>query len=197
MSDHQTTKLLPPSQPDHCTDVVSMAGFCSVLVTPGEAHEPSAMDLRSTTTSRPSLKPYRGYYSLDEYNLFATFDAEPLDIDPELRLPLRGPTSCERASSPTTPSISSLSLPFSSVQNVLLCQHPGCRSTFKGKYQRGTLQRHVRMKHGKHGEEGMLYPCEIDRCKNTFCRQDSRLKHYRKHHPELSLPSPISRSCFE
>jgi uncharacterized Zn-finger protein len=53
---------------------------------------------------------------------------------------------------------------------------------FTGKYRRGNLQRHMRLKHGQEVRE---YACEVKRCGKTFMRQDARLKHYRKKHPRL------------
>jgi uncharacterized Zn-finger protein len=83
-----------------------------------------------------------------------------------------------------------MSLTSSHVPDLLCCDYPGCDKTYTGKYRRGTLQRHARM---KHAEEERTYPCGIGRCQKTFARQDARLKHYRNHHPDLNLPAPSTR----
>ena len=38
-----------------------------------------------------------------------------------------------------------------------------------------------------------MYLCENPNCERVFRRQDSRVKHYRRHHPELGVPSPTLR----
>jgi uncharacterized Zn-finger protein len=71
--------------------------------------------------------------------------------------------------------------------DVLFCLHDDCPTEFKGKYQRGNLQRHMRLKHGKiQGREEKEYPCEASNCSKIYMRQDARLKHYRKKHPQLN-----------
>jgi hypothetical protein len=41
-----------------------------------------------------------------------------------------------------------------------------------------------------------VYVCEDDTCAREFQRQDARLKHYRKYHPERAADRPyISRSA--
>jgi hypothetical protein len=45
----------------------------------------------------------------------------------------------------------------------------------------------MRLKHGKiQGREEKEYPCEASNCSKRYMRQDARLKHYRKEHPQLN-----------
>jgi hypothetical protein len=57
-----------------------------------------------------------------------------------------------------------------------------CGTHFTGSYRRGNLARHVR---NKHGQVKGSYTCRALDCLRTFRRQDARLKHERKAHPEL------------
>ena len=57
-----------------------------------------------------------------------------------------------------------------------------CSAEFRGPYARGNYGRHRRQKHPVH--RGML-ECEAPSCTKVFLRVDARLKHYRRHHPEL------------
>lgn len=67
---------------------------------------------------------------------------------------------------------------------------PICGNRYSGEYRRGNLSRHVRQ---KHGEVMQSYPCEDPDCTKTFCRQDARLKHYRRRHPHLATGPPVPR----
>lgn len=92
-------------------------------------------------------------------------------------------------SSPSTDS-SRMSMTSFSQPTVLYCSHPGCGEMFRGIHRRGSLNRHVRRKHrGSPGD----HPCAESSCDRTFNRSDSRLKHYRKHHPWLSDGLPVPR----
>jgi len=66
-----------------------------------------------------------------------------------------------------------------------------CSASFTGDYRKGNLSRHMRL---KHGDDDRKYNCEG--CRKVFKRQDARLKHYRKHHPELSSGPPNPRKSF-
>jgi uncharacterized Zn-finger protein len=67
---------------------------------------------------------------------------------------------------------------------------------FTGKYRRGNLQRHMRLKHPK-GQSAdkneKEYSCEARGCSNVFKRQDARLKHIRTKHPELHIAAAVPR----
>lgn len=89
------------------------------------------------------------------------------------------PALISRISSPV-PSISSLA--SSHASDVLYCSC--CDRTYTGKYRRGNLSRHMRWQHGTNGTHE--YPCGA--CDRVFQRQDARLKHQRKRHPEFVLP---------
>jgi hypothetical protein len=52
----------------------------------------------------------------------------------------------------------------------------------------------MRLKHGKvRGKEEKKYPCEACGCDKVYMRQDARLKHYRKRHPELNPSAAVRR----
>lgn len=76
----------------------------------------------------------------------------------------------------------------SAVSSSIHGQCPTCGQLFSGKYRKGNLGRHIRLKH--HGS-GPHYPCQDDYCSKVFFRQDARLKHYRRHHPYLQSPPEL------
>lgn len=60
-----------------------------------------------------------------------------------------------------------------------------CALVFRGKYSKGNLARHQRL---KHQGTTKTYPCNA--CDRVFYRQDARLKHMRKHHKN-SMSAPL------
>ena len=82
---------------------------------------------------------------------------------------------------PLIPSI--VSSPDSSAMSFVSCNSPFCNSVFHGQYRKGNLARHRSMRH-KDLEKG--YKCDVQGCGKSFKRQDARLKHQRRHHPELN-----------
>jgi uncharacterized C2H2 Zn-finger protein len=74
----------------------------------------------------------------------------------------------------------------SAATESLTCHYQGCKASFHGPHRRGNQLRHLRT----HPRE---YPCEAVACEKVFQRQDARLKHYRKEHPELNMASAIPR----
>jgi histone demethylase JARID1 len=54
-----------------------------------------------------------------------------------------------------------------------------CSATFTGEYRRGSMSRHT----AQHSSTGYL--CAKPKCPKAFRRQDARLQHYRRKHPEL------------
>jgi hypothetical protein len=94
------------------------------------------------------------------------------------------------ASRSPSPIPSIISATSSHSPDVLLCLEEGCEAMFSGKYRRGNLQRHIRLKH-VHDER--LYACKAASCGKIFKRQDARLKHYRKQHPSLGSAPVHSR----
>ncbi|KAH8712101.1 hypothetical protein GQ44DRAFT_426653 [Phaeosphaeriaceae sp. PMI808] len=72
--------------------------------------------------------------------------------------------------------------------DILACTQPACSATFRGRYRRGTLQRHMRLKHPQTQSQEKEYQCQS--CSKVYKRQDARLKHYRRRHPQL-LPTPV------
>jgi hypothetical protein len=87
-----------------------------------------------------------------------------------------------------TPSIASVTP--SHYPDVLSCQEQGCEAKYKGKYRLGTLQRHMRQKHGVQ----RVYYCGDPGCNKSFQRSDARLKHYRNYHRYLAPKEKQSRS---
>ncbi|KAH7085717.1 hypothetical protein BKA63DRAFT_24982 [Paraphoma chrysanthemicola] len=100
------------------------------------------------------------------------------------------PRNAYRNSDASSPSSSFSSDMPSSDQEPLPCPEVGCIKAFKGVYRRGTLQRHIRL---KHGEEEREYRCEAG-CTRSYLRQDARLKHYRNQHPDFDAPAIIPRA---
>jgi hypothetical protein len=68
--------------------------------------------------------------------------------------------------------------------DTLYCDEAECVAFYTGIYRRGNLGRHRRQRH----QSGTPYVCEDDTCAKEFKRQDARVKHYRKYHPELASP---------
>ncbi|KAF2825564.1 hypothetical protein CC86DRAFT_406850 [Ophiobolus disseminans] len=85
------------------------------------------------------------------------------------------------------------SVPVRSDPDVLGCGY--CSLEFNGKYRRGNMQRHMRLKHT--GNTAKTYPCEVHTCDMTFTRRDARLKHHRKRHPEIPHTPFVPRSHIQ
>ncbi|KAF1829205.1 hypothetical protein BDW02DRAFT_178976 [Decorospora gaudefroyi] len=66
----------------------------------------------------------------------------------------------------------------------VFCSEPGCDKFFTGEYRKGNLRRHIMHYHGHTGR----YNCESQGCAISFKRNDARLRHYRKCHPDLASP---------
>jgi hypothetical protein len=84
----------------------------------------------------------------------------------------------------------------SSYPETMQCPHEGCELEFTGPHRRGTLHRHMRLKHATaHGstEQERKYFCHVRGCDRDYRRQDALLKHQRHNHPELSIPPPKAR----
>jgi hypothetical protein len=82
---------------------------------------------------------------------------------------------------PRTPALATLASPSSVQPNVIHC--PSCSAQFEGVYRQGNYGRHKRQKHTGQKKE---FSCEDSTCDKIFYRSDARLKHYRRHHPELA-----------
>lgn len=83
------------------------------------------------------------------------------------------------------------------VPDTVYCEM--CNVPFQGNYRKGSYARHMRLKH--HNNAPTAYICNHCSPPKTFKRQDARLKHYRKHHPDLGVeparprrPSGISQT---
>jgi uncharacterized Zn-finger protein len=72
-----------------------------------------------------------------------------------------------------------------SAEKIVCCPEKACDAKFSGRYRKGNAARHRRL---AHGGGRTVYTCEDHRCGRVFKRRDARLKHYRKHHPELAAP---------
>lgn len=72
--------------------------------------------------------------------------------------------------------------------DTLICTVVGCPAQFHGEYRQSNLARHSRLRHTSGGK---VYPCED--CDKIFRRQDARLKHYRRKHPNLTT-LPLSQT---
>jgi hypothetical protein len=88
------------------------------------------------------------------------------------------------ASHPTASSTLPTDIPTG--KDTTICAQ--CGQHFTGAYRAGNLGRHTRLKHAS--TERNLYECTG--CSKVFQRQDARLKHARRRHPELCLP-PVQR----
>jgi hypothetical protein len=87
----------------------------------------------------------------------------PRYLSPGSRSPDRNP------SSPSSDS-SRLSITSSSEPEILYCNDPSCGETFRGKYRRGSLNRHKRLKH--RGSSG-IHPCAEPSCYRIFQRSET------------------------
>jgi hypothetical protein len=95
------------------------------------------------------------------------------------------------SSCPSVYSETSLSYP-----ETLTCPYDGCPLKFDGKHRKGTLHRHIRLKHmtGQGSvDQRRRYSCQVQGCGKCFMRQDALLKHKRQKHPELGIPPPMPR----
>jgi hypothetical protein len=73
-----------------------------------------------------------------------------------------------------------------SMADFLVCHI--CGVEFTGRFRVGNLARHKRSLHNG----PLVFPCLDAGCHNVFKRQDARLKHLRKYHPNL-VPEPVLR----
>jgi hypothetical protein len=188
----------PPSGTGYCVSVGSYSAS-STQITSSYAESSSATSgLASWMTS----------VSNDDHG-------DPLTVPVPLLLPMRSPapirrrrslqgyrtdtgfrmvsrTTTPREAVPKVDHLVEMETP-SIVPDVLLCEFAGCPKTFTGKYRRGTLQRHMRLKHMSAAKEAedREYPCTA--CGRLFKRQDARLKHLRNKHPELCVPAAVPR----
>ncbi|KAF2024297.1 hypothetical protein EK21DRAFT_117891 [Setomelanomma holmii] len=75
-------------------------------------------------------------------------------------------------------------------RGALCCVTEGCTAKYTGLYRKSNFARHLRLKH--RGSETTTFACEELSCDRIFQRQDARLQHYRKQHPDrLSKPYSI------
>ncbi|OCK91422.1 uncharacterized protein K441DRAFT_575042, partial [Cenococcum geophilum 1.58] len=68
---------------------------------------------------------------------------------------------------------------------------------FTGSSRKGNMSRHIRTKHGAPSSSAQEYPCSKQGCGKTFRRNDAKLNHERKEHPELDRLSTVPRKPRE
>ncbi|KAF5854162.1 hypothetical protein GGP41_006960 [Bipolaris sorokiniana] len=106
------------------------------------------------------------------------------------------PPPVNSSSSPPPPPPPSSVAPIISISTVIDGNTLGCSQCgveFTGRYRRGNLARHARHKHSKAAKVPLT--CSAHGCSRTFARQDARVKHERKHHPELHCNPSGNGSC--
>lgn len=109
-----------------------------------------------------------------------------------LGVPPRDPSSPTLSSaSPTSPGVPSPTP--SELPDILECTFPGCEARFTGEYRRGNRHRHQRQRHGGRDGSPITISCGVQDCRRVFKRKDARLKHYRRHHPQLALGPALPR----
>lgn len=74
--------------------------------------------------------------------------------------------------------------------DALHCTVEGCSAQFRGKYGRGNLARHSKV---KHAFDVGIYHCKGGCDKIFFRGQYSLLQHYRRIHPNMATLPPIPR----
>ena len=77
------------------------------------------------------------------------------------------------------------------------CQYPDCSRTFTGTSRKGNMSRHMRTKHGASIRVAREYPCESVGCGKRFRRNDAKLNHERKEHPELGRMSAVLKKLLD
>lgn len=103
-----------------------------------------------------------------------------LSWQPELHQDTQNPLSPVMEHSETVSCSSGASLPAG--PSRISCNTDGCIAFFSGIYRKGNLARHKRLKH----KGPVVYECEDLLCDRVFKRQDARVKHYRRWHPQLA-----------
>ena len=154
------------------------------------AQDPTLMEGRLTSSTPydsdcfpvAETVPYNARQEADvaEFSVsHETYRSEPLSILMQRSHSTRSSTS----------NASSSGHPPTYAPEILYCEIQDCTQSFTGTYRRGNLGRHRRLVHGT----GKAYMCEDKTCAKEFRRQDARLKHYRKYHPELAASNPYVR----
>ena len=136
--------------------------------------EPQFLYNLASTTNAQAVVPHLNYYDGQQAAREFSFDCMSGHTASIV------PTETTRDSNET--SDASIQIPMRSSQ----CAE--CGKRFAGEYSRRNLSRHMNQ---KHEEAERMYPCK--ECDRTFMRSDARLKHYRKHHPNLDVGPPIQR----
>ena len=77
------------------------------------------------------------------------------------------------------------------------CPYPDCSRTFRGSSRKGNMSRHILTKHGPSGGVAGEYPCSSIGCGKMFRRNDAKLNHERKEHPELGRLAAVPRNPLD
>ena len=72
------------------------------------------------------------------------------------------------------------------------CPYPDCGRTFVGLSRKGNMLRHIRTRHG-----APKYLCSSVGCGKMFRRNDAKLNHERKKHPELGRMSAVPKKLLD
>jgi hypothetical protein len=201
VSSHQTSSVSRYDQADHRKTVVPEVVSFPTCTTAGEAGGFAAIDVAtapvSTVLSGPCVV-FEPFHFHTTGSLRSHLPLSPEDKTGALRdttsshdrphcLTEIGSTDFGSLDSPIAASPTSSYTP-----DVLICTYDNCGLEFRGRFRRGTLQRHFRLNHRSTGRQE--YPCEIYGCPKSYRRQDSRLKHYRRCHSDvLDLPAMVRR----
>jgi hypothetical protein len=156
--------------------IVSFSPYNVAMNTTDSTH-PGLSSRASTAQMRlPLADSYSGYCPSSNGDCFPVLDSPSMSVFPS------NSSVCSETSA--------------AVPATLPCPYDGCRLKFDGKYRRGTLHRHIRLKHttGRGSvDQETKYFCQVPGCGKYYRRQDARLKHQRNKHPELAVPAPMSR----
>jgi hypothetical protein len=135
-----------------------------------------SLSVPSSLSSSHSFSPYAYRQRESSGNCFSAADSSSVDV------------LSSRSSVCSETSFFSL--------DTLYCPYEGCTLGFTGKHRRGTLHRHMRLKHiaGQDSiKQERRYPCPVQGCGKGYMRQDALLKHQRSEHPKLGIPPPVPR----
>lgn len=83
------------------------------------------------------------------------------------------------------------------VENPAAVTCPHCNRKFTGMSKIGNRSRHIRTMHGAPETRARVYLCTSIRCGKTFRRNDAKLNHERKEHPELGRMPAVPRKLLD
>jgi uncharacterized C2H2 Zn-finger protein len=83
------------------------------------------------------------------------------------------------------------------VENPAALPCPHCGRKFTGDSKKGNMSRHIRTKHSVPGRLALEYSCTSVGCGKFFWRNDAKLNHERKEHPELGRMSAVPKKPLD